>query len=125
MDYKVGTAEGQSKEPVLGIGEPWPIYLEGMEEHFILEPLVIPGLSHSLNLGISFLTRNNLELVCTEDKVLLMPVRDGSGARARLVDGGCNGFVNQRSGKVWKSTEEQRISTQVWRIPCEKININY
>ena len=42
MDYKVGTADGQSKGlQVLGIGEPWPIYLEEMEECYILEPLVI------------------------------------------------------------------------------------
>ena len=28
MDYKVGTADGQSERfQVLGIGEPWPIYL--------------------------------------------------------------------------------------------------
>ena len=52
MDYKVGTADGQSKGlQVLGIGEPWPIFLEGMEECYILEPLVIQGLSHSVNLG--------------------------------------------------------------------------
>ena len=32
MDYKVGTADGQSQGlQVLGIGEPWPIFLEGME----------------------------------------------------------------------------------------------
>ena len=67
--------------------------------------------------------RNNLKLICTEDKVVLMPVRNGSALRVRLVDGICNSFVNQRSGKVWRATEEQRISTQVWRIPGEKINI--
>ena len=56
MDYKVGTADGQSEGlQVLGVGEPWPIYLEGMEECYILEPLVIRGLSHSVNLGTSFL----------------------------------------------------------------------
>ena len=85
---------------------------------------MIRGLSHSLNLGISFLTRNNLKLVCTEDKVALMPVKDGSASRVRLVDGGCNSFVNRWSGKVWRTIEEQKILTQVWRIPCEKININ-
>ena len=32
-DYKVGTAEGQTDGlQVLGVGEPWPTYLEGMEE---------------------------------------------------------------------------------------------
>ena len=24
----------------------------------------------------------------------------------------------------WRATEEQKISTPAWRIPCEKININ-
>ena len=79
MDYKIGTAEGQSEGlQVLGVGEPWPIYLEGMEECYILEPLVIRGLSHSVNLGISFLTRNNLKLICRSEEVVLMPVKDGS-----------------------------------------------
>ena len=52
-----------------------------------------------------------------------MPVKDGSASRAMLVDGGCHNFANHRSGKVWRATKEQKISTQVWRIPCEKINI--
>ena len=90
MDYRVGTASGQSERlQVLGVGEPWPIYLEGMEECYILEPLVIQGLSHSVNLGISFLARNNLKLICTEDEVALMPVKDISALRKQLVDGGC------------------------------------
>ena len=39
MDYKVRTTDGQSKGlQVLGVGEPWPIHLEGMEETCILEP---------------------------------------------------------------------------------------
>ena len=78
MDKKVGTADNQSEGlQVLGVGEPWPIYLEGVEECYILESLVIQGLSHSVNLGISFLTRNNLKLICMEDEVELMPVREG------------------------------------------------
>ena len=63
-------------------------------------------------------------LIRMEDQVALMPVRDRSASRARLVDRRCNSFVNRRSGKVWRATEEQRISTQVWRISHEKININ-
>ena len=62
-----------------------------------------------MNLGISFVMRNNLKLVCTEDEVALMPVKDGSASRVRLVDGGCNNFANQRSGKVWRATQEQKI----------------
>ena len=56
MDHRVGTANSQGEGlKVLGIGEPWPIYLEGMEECYILEPLVIGGLYHSVNLGDSLL----------------------------------------------------------------------
>ena len=41
MDCKVGTADDQSEGlQVLGVSEPWPIYLEGTEECYILEPLV-------------------------------------------------------------------------------------
>ena len=125
MDYKIGTADGQTEGlQVLGVGKPWSINLEGMEECYILKPLVTRGFSHNVNLGISFLTRNDLKLICKEEKDALMPLRDGSASRARLVDGRCNSFVNPRSGKVWKATKEQRISSQVWRIPCEKINTN-
>ena len=53
-----------------------------------------------------------------------MPVTDGSALRVRLVDGGRSRFENWRSGKIWKATREQEISTQTWRIPREKININ-
>ena len=47
MSFKVGTVDCQSEGiQVLGIAEPWPIYLEGMEECYFLEPLVIQELSH-------------------------------------------------------------------------------
>ena len=86
MDHRVGTANGQSEGlQVLGIGEPWPIYLEGMEECYVLEPLVIRGLSHSVNMGIAFLQEYILKMICTEEEVTLMPVKDGSASRARLV----------------------------------------
>ena len=53
MDYKIGTADGQTEGlQVLGVGKPWSINLEGMEECYILKPLVIQGLSHSVKLGI-------------------------------------------------------------------------
>ena len=81
---------------MLGLGEPWPIYLEGIEECYILEPLVIKGLSHSVNLGIAFLQENNLKLLCSEKEVAMMPVKDDSASRARLVDGNCSSFEHQR-----------------------------
>ena len=66
MDYKVGTADCQSEGlQVLGIGEPWPIYLEGMEDCYILEPPVIRGLSHSMNLGVIKLFLDNFQVLAT------------------------------------------------------------
>ena len=85
MDYKVGTAK---ELQVLEIGEPWPIFLEGIEECYLLEPLVIRGLSHSVNLGIAFLEKYGLKLICMKWEVTLMPVTDNTDSRARLEDGG-------------------------------------
>ena len=68
--------------------------------------------------------KNRLKLVCADEEVRLMLVIDGSASRGRLVDGGCSSFENRRSGKIWRATREQEISTQTWRIPHEKITIN-
>ena len=93
-----------------------------MEECYILEPLVIRVLNHSVNLEISFLMRNNLKLICIE--VALMAVKDRSASKVQLLDGGCHSFISLRSRKVLKATKAQRISTQVWRSPHEEISIN-
>ena len=53
-----------------------------------------------------------------------MPVEDGSGWRVRLVDGNCSSFQHRRSGRIWRETKAQEISTQAWRIPRDKISIN-
>ena len=54
MDHQVGNVDGQSEGlQVLGVGEPWPMYPEGMEECYVPEPP--SGLSYSVNLIISFL----------------------------------------------------------------------
>ena len=49
---------------------------------------------------------------------------NGSASRVLFVDGGCHSFISLKSGKVLKVNTAQRISTQVWRIPLEKISIN-
>ena len=69
-DRPVGTAVGQSEGlQVIRVGEPWPVYLEGMEVCYILEPLVIQGLSRNVNLGMSFLLQKyNLKMICTEEE---------------------------------------------------------
>ena len=118
MDYKVGTTDGQSKElQVLGIGE-------GMAEWYVLEPSVIKGLSHSVNLGISSLMEHKLKIHCMEEEVAPMPVKDGSTSRAWLVDRGYHSFLSKKTGPVLKTTDEQKISVQAWRIPRERSSIN-
>ena len=82
-----------------------------MEECYILESLVIRGLSHSVNLGIFFRTKHYLKLICTDEEVALMPAKDESASRVRLVDGGCHSFISLRSGKVLKATEDWVMCT--------------
>ena len=122
MDHWVGTVDGQSKGlQVIEVGESWLIYLEEMEDSYVLMPLVIQGLSHSVNLGMSFLQKYNLKMICTEEEFALMPVKDGLALRARLVDGGCHSFLNKRSGMVLRATKDQMI---LWRIPWERISVS-
>ena len=93
--------DGQCEDlQVIEVGGPWPIYLKGMEECYVLEPLVIWGLSHSMNLGMPFLQKYNLNMICMEEEVALMPVKDRSASRARLVGGGCHIFLSKTSGTV-------------------------
>ena len=40
------------------------------------------------------------------------------------MDGNCSSFKHRRSGRIWRATKAQEISTQAWRIPLDKISIN-
>ena len=41
MDHHVGTADRRSEGlQVVRVGASWPVYLEGMEECYVLEPIV-------------------------------------------------------------------------------------
>ena len=59
---------------------------------------------------VSFLMEYKLKLICTEEEVALMPLKDGSALRARLVDRGCHNFIRKRMGRVIKATENHRIA---------------
>ena len=43
-----------------------------------------PRIESHREFSISFLNRNNLKLVCMEDNVALITVKDGSALRARM-----------------------------------------
>ena len=59
-----------------------------------------------------------------EEKVALMPVKDGSALRAGLVDGRYNNFISKKTVGLLKATEDHIIPLQSWRIPREKIITN-
>ena len=76
-----------------------------------MEPLVIKGLSHSINLEISFFLKHNLKINCTEEEVVLILLKNGSALRARLVEERYHSFISKKT--VLKATEDQMISLQV------------
>ena len=109
MDQRVGTANKQGEGlQVVGMGESWEVYLVGMDEFYILEPLVIQGLSHSVNLGQAFLQEHNLKMTCIKEEVRLMPLQGGLTSRAGL-----------------RANKDQTISTQVRRNLLERISVNW
>ena len=62
-DLRVGTAEKEGKGlKVVGKGEEFKFFLEGIDKAFMVHPEVIEGLSHNVNLGMHFLLENELTL---------------------------------------------------------------
>ena len=54
-DARVSTAEKGGKGlKVLGKGEKMKFYLNGLDQIFEVEPIVIEGLNHAVNFGIEF-----------------------------------------------------------------------
>ena len=125
MDLRVGTADGQSLGlKVLGLEELWAMYLEGMERSYWLTPLVVQGLSHCVNLLLTFLQAHSLSITCTEEEVLLMPIQDGLTSSARLVERGCQAFRERKSGKILNTSQGQEISPQAWKILPKNARVN-
>ena len=75
----------------------------------MLEPLVIQGLSHSVNLGMTFLQEYNLQMICTEEEVAFMPIQDRLCQMVRLVERGCHNFINKKSRAVLRISKDQMI----------------
>ena len=46
-----------------------------------------------------------------------------AGNLGQYIDGRYQCFISKKTGRVLKATENQMISSQEWRIPCEKISI--
>ncbi|MGB0246440.1 MAG: reverse transcriptase domain-containing protein [Paracoccaceae bacterium] len=58
----VGTASAKGSVTIMGKTKPIFVYLEGIHGHCQIEPYVVKDLAHCLNLGETFLRRNNADL---------------------------------------------------------------
>jgi len=57
--------------PVLGQAKSIKIYLEGINKPFIIKPLVVRGLTHPINLGMSYLQSHHCELKSSPMRTIL------------------------------------------------------
>ena len=84
----MGTADKESKGlKILGKTKPVKILLEGIDQAIILNPTVVEGLSHPLNLGLGFMKENKLTLKCNHKGVIKVEGRKGEFHQTRLVEG--------------------------------------
>ena len=56
----------------LGKGERIRFYLDGLDQRFEGEPLVIEELNHAVNFGIEFFLQQEVSISCTEKEVKLV-----------------------------------------------------
>ncbi len=57
--------------PVLGQAKPIKIYLEGIKKPLIIKPLIVKGLTHPLNLGMSYLQSHHCVMESSPTKTML------------------------------------------------------
>ena len=69
---------------VLGKGERIKFYLDGLDRRFEVEPIVIEGLNHAVNLGIEFFRQQDVSISCTEKEVKLITGNKGQERLTRL-----------------------------------------
>ena len=116
-DMHVGTAEKEGKGlKVIGKGEEFKFFLEGIDKDFTVHPLVIEGLSHNMNLGMHFLLENELTLDCSNGESKLYQSKEKGTHFTSLVKQDRNPFPFLLNGKLTEENPSHYLSPleQVW-----------
>ena len=57
---------------VLGTGSKFKFFLDGLDQVFKVEPIVIEGLNHAMNLGLEFLKQYEVNFSCVKQEAKLI-----------------------------------------------------
>ena len=72
-NIRVGTGEKGGKGlKVLGTGSKFKFFLDGLDQVFKVEPIVIEGLNHAMNLGLEFLKQYEVNFSCVKQEAKLI-----------------------------------------------------
>ena len=88
------------------MGKEFKFSLDGISETFPVKPIVIEGLSHSVNLGLDFLQQTSAHINCGKSQVKLCFGEGKSERYTRLVTANQTPFPFKGRGKMEKQGEE-------------------
>ena len=115
---RVNTAEKGGKGlRVLGKGEMIRFYLDGLDQRFEVEPLVIEALNHAVNFGIEFFRQQDVSISCTEKEVKLVTGSKGQERLTRLCSAYGKPFPFMIKGR--RVDKENKKYTQILPAVCK------
>ena len=103
LEKQVGTAEKGGSVKIIGKSEPIKIFIEGVPQGVIIQPLIVKDLSHPVNVGRDFLGRNGgkLEFTPTEGYIEINKTKVRMIKKNTHMTGG--EVIDSRFQKVFRS----------------------
>ena len=95
---------------MVGKGEEFKFFLEGIDKAFTVHPVVIKGLSHNVNLGMNFLLEKELTLDCSNCEAKLCQSKEKWTHFMRLVKQDRNPFPFLLNGKLTEENPSHYLS---------------